>query len=73
MEILTSKRNTSENRSAVLFAVLWIMWQEQPFTNIILFLANTRVMMEFFFPTFPHRCVFQPNSNTVFPIYPVFS
>ena len=48
----TSKSETSENRSAALFAVLWIMWQGQPFINIFLFFGNTRVMMELFFPTF---------------------
>ena len=39
----TSKRDTSENRSAALFAVLWIMWQGHPFINIFLF---------YYFPTF---------------------
>ena len=48
----TSKRDTSENHSAALFAVLWIMWHRQPFINIFLFFANTCVMMVFFFPTF---------------------
>ena len=46
-----SKPDTSENRTVVLFAVLWVMWQGQPFINIFLFFANTRVIMEFFFPT----------------------
>ena len=71
MEILTSKRNTSENHSAVLFAVLWIMWQEQPFTNIFLFLANTRVMMEFFFPTF--TAVYSSPTATQFSQSTLFS
>ena len=30
----TSKPDTSENCSTALFAVLWIMWQRQPFINI---------------------------------------
>ena len=51
----TSKRDTSENRSAALFAVLWIMRQGQPFINIFLFFANARVMMEFFFLTFTNQ------------------
>ena len=48
----TSKSDTSENRSTGLFAVLEIMWQGQPFINIFLFFANTRVVTEFFFPIF---------------------
>ena len=43
---------TSENRSAALLAGLWIIWEGQPFIDIFLFFANTRVKMEFFFPTF---------------------